>query len=925
MSTIDVLHHQSDEIVDFYSNKKKKFWNDTHFSSLENYVEYFNFIVSYDNSENVQQRNRVIIPGEDGDFREFIINESLKHEQNKEVYTIASFVEDLKKDKTIEPQVFEGITVNTFLDTILLGTGWQRGKTDYLGIRTIPVENTSYPFSVLKTGAKTFEGELNFRIETEGSKVTGRYVDLVERQGSWNGKEITVGKDLIGVKRRERSDIITALECYGPEREDGTRLKVIVTDEDARKRWGRPSNNPQHLWGIYEPQSVDEEMTEERLRSLGETELKKRVNSVVEYEADQASIEHIFGFDHEKVRKGDTVRIKDTSYTPALYLEARVKSVERSLSNPSQKKYILGDFIEFEEADVMALFRSMQKALSQKISEQQLQEYAEKVIPEQDTPPENPTKGDKWVDTSKNPPQMNLYDGSDWHTIKGEKGDPGDQGIQGPPGEDGLPSYTHIAYANSSDGTVDFSVNNPNRDYIGMYVDSNSTDSTDPSMYKWTKTKGLQGDQGIPGQPGEDGRTPYLHTAYATSSDGTSGFSTTDPTNKSYIGTYTDYVQSDSTDPSKYTWALFKGPKGDKGDQGPQGEQGPSGKDGIAYMGPDEPSNPAVNGTWFQTNSAGEVIAIKKWNGSTWDTAQMTVDVLNVLKLSALSADLGNVTAGDIRGVTMNLGNGQFIVEDGNVTFGGHLEGATGSFSGEFRAGNTLIDDNGILVDSGGFRIIDENTQLESLIYGASNMVNDHSFELVPLGTGSWSHATRRVDVDRMGNYFLWDIQGAREYARIQSTLNTSEFQRAHFGHQAAILENRYFWKQYVPLNIANMLTGRPYTVSVYFAAYEDTSAPVTSRLLVHAYDWEFNLIQSSSVANVSITINPNEPYLWKRVGATIHNLPQNTAYLRIRLDNSEDIRTLADGVQLIPYEYPTIYQPEDALFKYIQGITGYN
>ncbi|WP_044770342.1 hypothetical protein, partial [Streptococcus suis] len=107
----------------------------------------------------------------------------------------------------------------------------------------------------------------------------------------------------------------------------------------------------------------------------------------------------------------------------------------------------------------------------------------------------------------------------------GDKGDPGQrgiQGIQGVRGEQGIPGekgadgktqYTHIAYANSADGRTDFSTSASNRSYIGMYVDFNSQDSTNPSDYAWTLVKGSDGAQGIPGPKGADGRTPYIHFA----------------------------------------------------------------------------------------------------------------------------------------------------------------------------------------------------------------------------------------------------------------------------------------------------------------------------------------------------------------------------------------------------------------------------
>lgn len=167
--------------------------------------------------------------------------------------------------------------------------------------------------------------------------------------------------------------------------------------------------------------------------------------------------------------------------------------------------------------------------------------------------------------------------------LRGLQGEKGEQGIQGPKGENGKTTYTHIAYANSSDGKVGFSVSDSDRDYIGMYVDEVEADSTDPTKYAWTKIKGADGTQGIQGKPGADGKTPYLHIAYATSSDGKTGFSITESTGKTYIGVHTDYTKADSTDPSKYKWTKIQGPQGTQGlqgIQGPQGERGIAGKDG---------------------------------------------------------------------------------------------------------------------------------------------------------------------------------------------------------------------------------------------------------------------------------------------------------------------------------------------------------
>lgn len=132
-------------------------------------------------------------------------------------------------------------------------------------------------------------------------------------------------------------------------------------------------------------------------------------------------------------------------------------------------------------------------------------------------------------------------------------------------GTDGLTQYTHLAYANSADGKTDFSVDSPNREYIGMYVDFTEADSTNPDDYAWSLIKGADGADGTPGKAGADGKTPYFHVAYANSEDGNTGFSVDDSANKLYIGQYTDYEVKDSTDPTKYSWTKIKGNDGPPG------------------------------------------------------------------------------------------------------------------------------------------------------------------------------------------------------------------------------------------------------------------------------------------------------------------------------------------------------------------------
>ncbi|HFU3860572.1 TPA: hypothetical protein ACGO0C_000742 [Streptococcus suis] len=64
---------------------------------------------------------------------------------------------------------------------------------------------------------------------------------------------------------------------------------------------------------------------------------------------------------------------------------------------------------------------------------------------------------------------------------------------------------------------------------------------------------GPKGDPGNDGVAGRDGQTPVVHWAYSDNADGT-GLITSD-NGQRYIGHYSDYTQADSTDKTKYRWA----------------------------------------------------------------------------------------------------------------------------------------------------------------------------------------------------------------------------------------------------------------------------------------------------------------------------------------------------------------------------------
>ena len=138
--------------------------------------------------------------------------------------------------------------------------------------------------------------------------------------------------------------------------------------------------------------------------------------------------------------------------------------------------------------------------------------------------------------------------------------------IKGEDGRNGVSSYIYRKYSDNANGSP--MSDNSNLKYIGIYTGTSATAPTTPSAYTWSKIKGEDGAQGMPGARGSDGRTSYLHTAYANSATGDRDFSTTNSTNKEYIGTYTDFEINDSNDYRRYKWVKIKGENGRNGTDG---------------------------------------------------------------------------------------------------------------------------------------------------------------------------------------------------------------------------------------------------------------------------------------------------------------------------------------------------------------------
>lgn len=611
------------------------------------------------------------------------------------------------------------------------------------------------------------------------------------------------GKGITGI--RKTTDAEKLYTCIQPTGKDGLTINgldkkeydengnieyftdgALIRAPQARDRF--PSNivNKDDAYIMlrkeYDTDSKD------KLYSMALSDLKTASEPVVTYEVD--------GYFDTNI--GDTVRMQDQEWTPVLYLQARVSEQVRSLTNPKTAKTVFTNYKELTSEISDDLLQRMEDLINKnkvytcsistnngiifkngigsttltayaydngvdvtgkleiRWSKDGTEFYVGKSVTVNATDVD--TKAVYSFEALENGIKRGYYEVTITKVDDGEpgpvgpQGPPGEQGIPGKPGTDGRTQYTHIAYANSADGTKDFSVSDSNREYIGMYVDFELLDSTDPSKYAWSKIKGADGADGVPGKPGADGRTPYFHVAYSNSADGSKDFSVSDSTNKQYIGQYTDFTQADSTDYRKYAWTKIKGEDGHDGADGVGiknvtkyylaseknsgitvntpgwtttmqtmteakkylwsyeiivytngtstkttpviiGVHGQNGEDGTSgiIVSPTPPENPKVGQLW-QTAS-GE--PIKRWDGSRWVLHYVSVENLDVQTLSAIAVNAGELTAGKIKSkngiMLIDIDAGKIVsklIDNGVVDSTMELNSASLAFSGKDSGGN---------------------------------------------------------------------------------------------------------------------------------------------------------------------------------------------------------------------------------------------
>ncbi|MGE6619277.1 phage tail spike protein [Bacillus mycoides] len=430
---LHVVDFKTDQIVS--AIQPQDYWDDKRHWEIKNNIDMLDF-TTFDGTKHaitLQQQNLVLKEVRDGRVIPYVITEVEQDSDKRSITTYASGAwVQIAKSGIINPQRIESKTVNQFMDIALVGMKWQRGITEYSGFHTMTIDEFIDPLTFLKKIASLFDLEIQYRVEVVGSQIVGWYVDMVKKRGQETGKEIELGKDLVGVKRIEHSrEICTALVGFvrGEEEKVITVESInnglpYITDSDAFQRW---NEHGKHKFGFYTPETEEQNMTPQRLMTLMKTEFKKRVNTSVTYEVEAQSIGRVFGLAHELINEGDTIKIKDTGFTPKLYLEARVIAGDESFTDPTQDKYVFGDYREIIDPNE-ELRKIYNRILSKFGEKQEMIDQLDKLVKEANETASNAKKESEAAKTlaekvqeniknntveiieSKNPPTTGLKD-----------------------------------------------------------------------------------------------------------------------------------------------------------------------------------------------------------------------------------------------------------------------------------------------------------------------------------------------------------------------------------------------------------------------------------------------------------------------------------------------------------------------------------
>ena len=383
--------------------------------------------------------------------------------------------------------------------------------------------------------ANVFDAELEFVTQLNDDYSLKNFVLNIYRahsdsvQGMGSDKRSTILRypnDVYGITKT--SDITELYTAIRPTGTNGLQLYSIsgrvVKDTNGNVLYKVNGNN------ILAPQSRD------RFPSTLLTNNSNDMYAVQIWSYETENVETLYGQALAQLKKncvpkvtydvdayidadiGDTFTIEDAEYSPTLYLEARITEQEICFTDSEKCKTIFDNFEEKQSQISSALISEMNKMIELKKVYEGSIVSSNGVLFKTDSDSTKLTalvKNDGVDITSKysiiwykddvqiSTNQTITISASDlsekavyrFKAMSGEilKASAEVTVMRLQDGQNGTSAYVHIAYANSSDGRVDFSLTDSNRKFIGQYSDSKQYGSDDPTKYRWSAIKGEDG------------------------------------------------------------------------------------------------------------------------------------------------------------------------------------------------------------------------------------------------------------------------------------------------------------------------------------------------------------------------------------------------------------------------------------------------
>lgn len=524
--------------------------------------------------------------GDEQEFYTIITSEENIFKQEVEIYAEDAGM-DLLNETVGEYKADKAYPASYYVEKFSDDSGFEIGINEVSNYnRKLSWEGETTASERILSVATQFDAEVSYSFEIDRLEIKHKYINLHKKRGVDQGRELRINREVKNIiVKSSVEDLATALSVtggYPEESETPINLKGYKYDDgdiylsgstiysrSAVAKWSRylseKGNGTGHIVQTY----TYDTLSQSELCNRAVSKLKKIYDAAVSYEVELAYLP-------DGIKIGDTVNIVDDA--GELYLSARIMKLESSICN-DEYTATLGEY-QLKSSGISEKMENL-AAQFEKLAKNRTF-YTWVVFADTETGDgisiKSAGKAYMGIAYNRTTKQPVLTDPSVYAWVKVV----GDQGIAGEPGKDGLTSFFHVRYADVPNPTAN-QLRKDTGKYIGTYVDYILEDSTDPTKYTWRKFQGDDGEDGadgIAGNDGADGETSYLHIAYATSADGKTGFSTTNAVDKTYIGQYVDFTKADSTNPAKYRWSKFQGPKGDKGDPGEQGLRGLQGEKG---------------------------------------------------------------------------------------------------------------------------------------------------------------------------------------------------------------------------------------------------------------------------------------------------------------------------------------------------------